>query len=349
MEVSGPSPADRRPGTPCLLESSDTPTNPPRLPLSLAAPRRDERSPLRRNPPPRSQLDWKLATTSLAEAHDSAVFSLQGRPQELANALAARFVKQQHQARQAKKLDTRDFLRLPGSSNLRDIGPHGIRVSLSDKDPGDIEWVQSIPTVVIDEGKAFLLSPEARELEADGHFDDAMECHQVLVPRIPRQIWPPDGRWSPTTIDAISAETERADADSLTAIIAFPQRPRHELQLFWRLRPISTNSTETAAAPLHPLPRFSRRSSMLVKREMRVLRVDLKRNTPVAHNASTVTKGAIARLSNDALTVIRKTGRTAYQQQQATLRLTNLTSQAGSLGSSQARSPLDLNYEDLSS
>ncbi|KAJ5742334.1 hypothetical protein N7533_011743 [Penicillium manginii] len=36
--------------------------------------------------------DWKLATTSLAEALDSVIPSLQGRPRELASALAAKFI-----------------------------------------------------------------------------------------------------------------------------------------------------------------------------------------------------------------------------------------------------------------
>lgn len=107
MVVYDPSPAGRRPGTSCLLESSDLltdPTTPTPLPRSSLK-RRAISSPTK--PPAakpaaitaaaqarsvRQQVsavvddqllylsDWKLATTSLAEALDSVVFSLQGRP-----------------------------------------------------------------------------------------------------------------------------------------------------------------------------------------------------------------------------------------------------------------------------
>lgn len=230
------------------------------------------------------------------------------------------------------------------------------------------------------EGKAFLLSPEARELEADGHFDDAMEYHQVLVPRIPRQIWSSDGRWSPTTIDEISAKTERvARMKPLDTKLSIPGRCR--LSNWDHCLP--EEAPPRAAAFLAPpaylgqLDRNSGRSSApaatvfttlehagptrdaclagrpKAEHSCRTQRINCHGPHAADHPKCPARpysqKGAIARLSNDALTVIRKTGRTAYQQQQATLRLTNLTPQAGSLGSSQARSPLDLNYEDPSS
>lgn len=119
MEVDDPPAADLRPGTPHLLEPSEPPSDP-------ATPTPFPRSFLKRravsppNKPPatapaafpastralsvRQQVsaaaddqllflsDWKLATTSLAEALDSVISSLQGRPRELASALAAKFI-----------------------------------------------------------------------------------------------------------------------------------------------------------------------------------------------------------------------------------------------------------------
>jgi hypothetical protein len=249
--------------------------------------------------------DWKLATTSLAEALDSVISSLQGRPRELASALTAKFVAlarrdvpqqgplgplplpeptaptapqrapqipraqswasiatpapgqeawqttapkqrdrtRQQRQRQTKEADSRIFLRLPSPSNLRDIGPHGVRVTLAGKVPGEIARVQTVPTgyaiSATEEGTTFLLSSQAKELAGDGYFEAATEYHQVVVSRIPQRIWTPDSGWMPTTVSDISAEAERVtgqkplttrlsnhqiEADSVTAVIA---RPRH--------------------------------------------------------------------------------------------------------------------------
>ncbi|KAJ5385666.1 hypothetical protein N7509_008207 [Penicillium cosmopolitanum] len=119
------------------------------------------------------------------------------------------------------------------------------------KVPGEITRVQTVPTgyaiSATDEGTAFLLSTQAKELAGDGYFEAATEYHQVVVSRIPQRIWNPDSGWMPTTISDISAEAERVtgqkplttrlsnhqiEADSVTAVIAFPKKPRYALQLF---------------------------------------------------------------------------------------------------------------------
>ncbi|KAJ5987644.1 hypothetical protein N7522_011892 [Penicillium canescens] len=339
MEVDDPPAADPRPGTPHLFESSEPPSDP-------ATPTPFPRSSLKRravSPPSKppamapaafpastcalsvrqqvsaaadDQLlflsDWKLATTSLAEALDSVISSLQGRPRELASALATKFISlarrdvpqqgppgppplpeptaptapqrapqipqaqswasiatpvpgqeawqttapnqrdpTRQRQRQTKESDSRIFLRLPSSSSLRGIGPHGVRVTLACKVPGEITRVQTVPTgyalSATEEGTTFLLSAQAKQLAGDGYFEAATEYHQVVVSRIPQRIWTPDNGWMPTTVSDISVEAERItgqkplttklsnhqiEADSVTAVIAFPKKLRYALQLF---------------------------------------------------------------------------------------------------------------------
>jgi hypothetical protein len=57
------------------------------------------------------------------------------------------------------------------------------------------------------EGRAFLLFTQASELAGDGYFEAAIEYHQVIIPRIPRQLWSLNG-WTDTTIKDISIEME---------------------------------------------------------------------------------------------------------------------------------------------
>ncbi|CBF84165.1 hypothetical protein AN2712.2 [Aspergillus nidulans FGSC A4] len=103
----------------------------------------------------------------------------------------------QRRLKQSNKTDHRIFLRLPASSSLRAIGPHGIRVTLAGKVPDGIT-----------QGKAFLLSEKAASLAGDGYFEIPTEYHQVIVSRIPKQLWSLDG-WIDTTITDISMEAER--------------------------------------------------------------------------------------------------------------------------------------------
>ena len=76
----------------------------------------------------------------------------------------------------------------------------------------------------------------------------------------------------PTTVNDISAEAERVagqkplatklsnhqiEADSITAVIAFPKKPRHALQLFGASglsRPTRPKATAATVCPLPQLP-----------------------------------------------------------------------------------------------
>jgi hypothetical protein len=59
-----------------------------------------------------------------------------------------------------------------------------------------------------EQGKAFLLSEKAAGLAGDGHFKIPREYHQVIVSRIPKQLWTLDG-WKDTIIADIYIEAER--------------------------------------------------------------------------------------------------------------------------------------------
>lgn len=432
MEVDDPPAAGPRPGTPHLLESSEPPSD-PITPTPLPRSSTKRRAVSSPNKPParapaaipasaratsvRQQVsaaaddqllflsDWKLATTSLAEALDSVVSSLQGRPRELASALAAKFValaqrdlpqqdtlspprhvapstprapswasvaapahgqeawqtvipKQRRQAqqrpRQPKEADSRIFLRLPNPSSLRDIGPHGIRITLAGKVPGEVTRVQTVPTgyaiSATEEGRSFLLSSQAKELAGDGHFEAAAEYHQIVVPRIPQRIWTLNSGWMPTTVDDINAEAERVagikplasklsnhqgEADSITAVIAFPKKPRFALQLFGASglsRPTRPKQRPLQCTRCHSFhdARACRSKERCVScgssKLEHICRIQCI-NCYGPHTADSlkcparpyIQKGIIIRLSKAALSAVRKAGRTAFQQQQARL------------------------------
>lgn len=357
--------------------------------------------------------DWKLATTSLAEALDSVISSLQGRPRELAHTLATKFIAltrrdvpqqgppgplpppeptaptapqrtfqtpraqswasvatpapgqgawqtmapkqrdqtRQHRQRQTKETDSRIFFRLPTSSSLRDIGPHGIRVTLADKVPGEITRVQTVPTgyaiTATEESKAFLFSSQAKELAGDGYFEATTEYHQVVVSRIPQRIWTPDSGWLPTTVNDISTEAERVtgqkplttklskhqvETDSVTAVIAFPRKLRYALQLF---------GASGLSRPTRPKPRPLQCTRCHSFHDARACRSGERcvscgsskpehtcrmqcinchgphaADYPKCPARPYTQKGAIVRLSRAALTAVRKAGRIAFQQQQ---------------------------------
>jgi hypothetical protein len=440
MEEGDPPATGLRPGTPHRLESSEPPSDPatptplPRSSLKRRAVSSPSKPPARlptaipaitRGPSVRQQVsaaaddqllflsDWKLATTSLAEALDSVVSSLQGRPRELASTLAAKFVAlaqcnmpqqdplcpsplphtapstpqrapqtprglswasvaapaygkeawqtvapkqrgqtQQQRPRQTKEADSRIFLRLPNTSSLRDIGPHGIRATLADKVPGEVTRVQAVPTgyaiSLTEEGRAFLLSPRAKELAGDGYFEATTEYHQIVVSRIPLRIWTPNSGWTSTTIDDINAEAERVasikplavklsnhqtETGSITAVIAFPKKPRHALQLFGSSglsRPTRPKQRPLQCTRCHSFhdARACRSSERCVScgssKSEHICRVQCV-NCCGPHAADFLKcparphtqKGVVVRLSRAALIAVRKAGRIAFQQQQA--------------------------------
>jgi hypothetical protein len=144
--------------------------------------------------------------------------------------------------KQSNKTDYCIFLRLPASSSLQAIGPHGIWVTLAGKVLDRIIQVQVISTryaiTTTEQGKAFLLSEKAASLAGDGHFGIPTEYYQVIISQIPKQLWSLDG-WTDTTIADISMEAEHitgikplmtklskhpVERDSITAVIAFPKK-----------------------------------------------------------------------------------------------------------------------------
>jgi hypothetical protein len=156
----------------------------------------------------------------------------------------------QQKLKQSNKTDYCIFLHLLPSSSLQAIGPHGIRVTLAGKVPDGITQVQVILTgyaiTTTEQGKAFLLSEKAASLAGDGHFEILTEYYQVIVSWIPKQLWSLGG-WTDITITDICMEAEcitgiklltaklskhPGERDSITAVIAFPKKLQHPLQLF---------------------------------------------------------------------------------------------------------------------
>ena len=99
--------------------------------------------------------------------------------------------------------------------------------------------------LVNEEGGAFLLSNQAKELAGDEYFENPMDYHQIVIPRIPSRLWFLDGSIE-TTIEDISIQTERNSAtkplmtrffqhqvetDPITAIIAVSREPHYAMQL----------------------------------------------------------------------------------------------------------------------
>ena len=97
-----------------------------------------------------------------------------------------------------------------------------------------------------EQGKAFLLSEKAASLAGDGYFEILTEYYQVIISWIPKQLWSLD-RWIDIIITDISIEAEcitgikllmtklskyPVERDSITAVIAFPKKLQHPLQLF---------------------------------------------------------------------------------------------------------------------
>ncbi|KAJ6020350.1 hypothetical protein N7499_003621 [Penicillium canescens] len=319
MEVDDPPAADPRPGTPHLFESSEPPSDP-------ATPTPFPRSSLKPTPVP-GQEAWQTTAPNQRD-------------------------RTRQRQRQTKESDSRIFLRLPSSSSLRDIGPHGVRVTLACKVPGEITRVQTVPTgyaiSATNEGTTFLLSSQAKQLAGDGYFEAATEYHQVVVSRIPQRIWTPDNGWMPTTVSDISVEAERItgqkplttklsnhriEADSVTAVIAFPKKLRYALQLFGASglsRPTRPKQRPLQCTRCHSFhdTRACRSSERCVscgssKPEHTCRAQCINCHGPHAADypkcpARPYTqKGAIVRLSKAALTAVRKAGRTAFQQQQA--------------------------------
>lgn len=434
MEVDDPPADEARPGTPLQLENSDPPSGPstptplPRVSLKRRAPYSPYRMPTVITAPisnaqapgsicqqataaANDQLrllgDWKLALTSLAEALETTVSSLQGRPRELARGLVARFITlanhdtpqqgastwasvaapkasqgnwqsitqencvqasqqraqkpAQQQPQQESKADFRIFLRLPASSSLRAIGPHGIRVTLAEKIPGGITRVQAVATgyaiSATEEGRAFLLSPQASGLAGDGNFEAATGFYHLVVPRIPQQLWTLEG-WAPTTINDISTEAERmtgmkplmtklskhpVEEGSITAVIAFPKKPRRALQLFGSSglsRPTRPKQRPIQCTRCHRFhdTRACRSSERCIScgssKQEHTCRMQCV-NCCGPHAADYqkcparpyAQKGSIIRLAKDTLAAVRKAGRLAFQQQ---LPKTASSHQAGS-------------------
>ncbi|EAA59752.1 hypothetical protein AN3544.2 [Aspergillus nidulans FGSC A4] len=104
----------------------------------------------------------------------------------------------QRKLKQPNKTDHRIFLCLPASSSLRAIRPHGIRVTLAGKVPDRIAQVQA---------RSSYYQRRLLALAGDGYFEIPTEYHQVIVPRIPKQLWSLDG-WIDTTITDISNKAE---------------------------------------------------------------------------------------------------------------------------------------------
>jgi hypothetical protein len=256
----------------------------------------------------------------------------------------------QRKLKQPNKTDHRIFLRLPASSSLRAIGPHGIRVTLAGKVPDGIAQVQVISTgyaiTTTEQGKVFLLSEKAASLAGDGYFEIPTEYHQVIVPRIPKQLWSLDG-WIDTTITDISNEAERTtgikplmaklskhpvERDSITAVIAFPKRLQHPLQLFGLSglsRPTRPKQRPLQCTRCHRFhdTRACRSSERCIscgsskqEHNCRVQCInccgphaaDFQKCPARPH----VQRNTVTRLSKDALAAIRKAGRLAFQQEQ---------------------------------
>lgn len=70
-------------------------------------------------------------------------------------------------------------------------------MTLSEKISGGITRIQIIPRgyaiSVNEEGGAFLLPAQAKELAGDEYFEAPMDYHQYIIARIPSQLWPLDG------------------------------------------------------------------------------------------------------------------------------------------------------------
>ncbi|CBF84144.1 hypothetical protein AN2724.2 [Aspergillus nidulans FGSC A4] len=286
MEVDDSPPGGARPGTPLLGENSEPPSGPttptplPRNSLKRRALFSPQKTPTAA-PVPVSHLpqapsiceqvsmvaddqlvllnDWKLAMTSLAKALDLTVSSLQGRPRDLARGLAARFVSLAKQD-SPQQIPLMTAVAPPQPSRQMEQpnqpptpeaceGPLKRRTSqpttwasLTAPRAGQGNW----QTIAPEHRKVFLLSEKAASLAGDGYFEIPTEYHQVIIPRIPKQLWSLDG-WIDTTITDISNEAERitgikplmaklskhpVERDSITAVIAFPKRLQHPLQLF---------------------------------------------------------------------------------------------------------------------
>jgi hypothetical protein len=97
-----------------------------------------------------------------------------------------------------------------------------------------------------EQGKVFLLLEKAASLAGVGHFKILTKYYQVIVSRIPKQLWSLDG-WIDTIITDICIEAEcitgiklltakllkyLVERDSITAVIAFPKKLQYPLQLF---------------------------------------------------------------------------------------------------------------------
>ncbi|CBF79095.1 hypothetical protein AN7095.2 [Aspergillus nidulans FGSC A4] len=256
----------------------------------------------------------------------------------------------QRRLKQSNKTDHRIFLRLPASSSLRAIGPHGIRVTLAGKVPVGITQVQVISTgyaiTTTEQGKAFLLSEKAASLAGDGYFEIPTEYHQVIVSRIPKQLWSLDG-WIDTTIADISMEAERitgikplmaklskhpVERDSITAVIAFPKKLQHPLQLFG-LSGLS-RPTRPKQRPLQCTRCYRFHDTRACRSSDRCISCGSSKQDHNCHvqcinccgpHAADfpkcparphVQRNIITRLSKDALAAIRKAGRLAFQQEQ---------------------------------
>ena len=187
---------------------------------------------------------------------------------------------------------------------------------------------------------------KAASLAGDGYFEIPTEYHQVIVSRIPKQLWSLD-RWIDTTITDISMEAERitsikplmaklskhpVERDSITAVIAFPKKLQHPLQLFGlsglsrptrpKQRPLQCtqchcfHDTQACRSSEHCI---SCRSS----KQGHNCRIQCI-NCCGPHTADSlkcparphVQKNTVTRLSKEALAAIRKAGRLAFQQEQ---------------------------------
>ena len=197
-----------------------------------------------------------------------------------------------------------------------------------------------------EQGKVFLLSEKAASLAVDGYFEIPTEYHQVIVPRIPKQLWSLDG-WIDTTITDISMEAERitgikplmaklskhpVERDSITAVIAFPKKLQRPLQLFGLsglsrpTRPKQRPLQCTRCQRFHDT-RACRSSERCIscgssKQEHNCRLQCINCCGPHAADFQKcparphVQRNTVTRLSKDALAAIRKAGRLAFQQEQ---------------------------------
>jgi hypothetical protein len=260
--------------------------------------------------------------------------------------------KQQQPPKPAKKADLRVFLRLPTASRLRDIGPHGARVYLTDKVPGGITKIQSIQTgyaitTETDEGKAFLLSPLATSLvhTLEGKFETATEFHPVVISRIPKSLWNPSNTWTPTSLDDISAEAERVSGmkplgtklsahpigdDCITAVVAFPRPLKKAIQLFGCSAP--SRPTRPKSTPIQCERCYAYHDSRACRSSRRCVHCGSTKqdhtcrtqclNCHGPHDADypkcparpTTRKGITVRPTREALLSICRVGRLAFQQ-----------------------------------